>query len=130
MKKILFVDRDGTLINEPKDYQVDHIDKLEFLQGVVSNLNKIQHQLGYTLVLITNQDGLGTSSFPEEAFWPTHNAMMRMFESEGVHFENVFIDRSFPSLGDSKLDFSAVELATPPTWNVLIVNCVPGSPID
>ena len=95
MKKILFVDRDGTLINEPKDYQVDHIDKLEFLQGVVSNLNKIQHQLGYTLVMITNQDGLGTSSFPEEAFWPTHNAMMRMFESEGVHFENVFIDRSF-----------------------------------
>ena len=95
MKKILFVDRDGTLIKEPKDYQVDHIDKLEFLQGVVSNLNKIQHQLGYTLVMITNQDGLGTSSFPEEAFWPTHNAMMRMFESEGVHFENVFIDRSF-----------------------------------
>jgi imidazoleglycerol-phosphate dehydratase/histidinol-phosphatase len=95
MKKILFVDRDGTLIKEPKDYQVDHIDKLEFLKGVVSNLNKIQRQLGYTLVMITNQDGLGTSSFPEADFWPAHNAMIRMLESEGVHFENVYIDKSF-----------------------------------
>ena len=95
MKKILFVDRDGTLIKEPKDYQVDHIDKLEFLKGVVSNLNKIQRQLGYTLVMITNQDGLGTSSFPEADFWPVHNAMIRMLESEGVHFENVYIDKSF-----------------------------------
>ena len=75
MKKILFVDRDGTLIKEPKDYQVDHIDKLEFLKGVVSNLNKIQRQLGYTLVMITNQDGLGTSSFPEADFWPAHNVL-------------------------------------------------------
>lgn len=95
MKKILFVDRDGTLIKEPKDYQVDHIDKLEFLKGVVSNLNKIQHQLGYTLVMITNQDGLGTSSFPEADFWPAHNAMIRMLESEGIHFENIYIDKSF-----------------------------------
>jgi imidazoleglycerol-phosphate dehydratase / histidinol-phosphatase len=97
MKKIVFIDRDGTLIKEPKDYQIDQVDKLDFLEGVISNLKKIQHQLGYTLVMITNQDGLGTTSFPADSFWPTHNAMLRVFESEGIFFENVFIDESLAS---------------------------------
>lgn len=95
MRKLLFIDRDGTLINEPKDYQIDHVDKLQFLSGVISNLKKIQQQLGYTLVMVTNQDGLGTDSFPSESFWPSHNLMLRIFESEGIVFENVFIDSSF-----------------------------------
>ena len=64
MRKLLFIDRDGTLINEPKDYQIDDVDKLQFLSGVISNLKKIQQQLGYTLVMVTNQDGLGKDSFP------------------------------------------------------------------
>ena len=95
MRKLLFIDRDGTLINEPKDYQIDHVDKLQFLSGVISNLKKIQQQLGYTLVMVTNQDGLCTDSFPSESFWPSHNLMLRIFESEGIVFENVFIDSSF-----------------------------------
>lgn len=95
MKKILFLDRDGTLIREPEDHQIDHIDKLHFFEGVITNLKAIQQQLGYTLVMVTNQDGLGTESFPSENFWPTHNAMLRVFESEGVQFERIFIDDSF-----------------------------------
>ncbi|MBC6995642.1 bifunctional histidinol-phosphatase/imidazoleglycerol-phosphate dehydratase HisB [Neolewinella lacunae] len=95
MKKILFLDRDGTLILEPADYQVDHIDKLNFFPGVFRWLGRIVRELDYTLVLVTNQDGLGTASYPEASFWPTHNAMLRALEAEGITFAEQIIDRTF-----------------------------------
>jgi len=96
MKKVLFIDRDGTLIIEPPvDYQVDSLEKLSFYPGVFWYLKKIVLELDYKLVMVTNQDGLGTSSFPEDTFWPAHNKMMEAFENEGIQFEEVFIDRSF-----------------------------------
>lgn len=95
MKKILFLDRDGTLIMEPADYQVDHIDKLNFYPGVFRWLGRIVRELDYTLVMVTNQDGLGTESYPEENFWPTHNAMLRALEAEGITFAEQVIDRTF-----------------------------------
>ena len=76
MKKVLFIDRDGTIITEPPDEQVDSFEKLEFLPGVISGLSKISIETDYELVMITNQDGLGTSSFPEDTFWPVHNKML------------------------------------------------------
>ncbi len=94
-QKILFVDRDGCLIAEPADYQIDSIDKLAFLPGVFSALSRIQ-AAGYSLVMVTNQDGLGTSSFPEADFWPAHNLMLKVFASQGIHFTEVCIDRHFP----------------------------------
>ena len=97
MKKYLFVDRDGTIIKEPADYQIDHIDKLVFFPNVISSLRLAHKVLGYQLVLITNQDGLGTESFPSEDFWPVQNLMIRTLESEGVSFEKIAIDSSFPS---------------------------------
>ena len=97
MKKYLFVDRDGTIIKEPADYQIDHIDKLVFFPEVISSLKFIHQVLGYHLVLITNQDGLGTDSFPSEDFWPVQNLMIRTLESEGIRFEKIAIDSSFPS---------------------------------
>ena len=97
MKKYLFVDRDGTIIKEPADYQIDHIDKLVFFPNVMSSLRLAHKVLGYQLVLITNQDGLGTESFPSEDFWPVQNLMIRTLESEGVSFEKIAIDSSFPS---------------------------------
>ena len=97
MKKYLFVDRDGTIIKEPVDYQIDHIDKLVFFPNVISSLRLAHKVLGYQLVLITNQDGLGTESFPSEDFWPVQNLMIRTLESEGVSFEKIAIDSSFPS---------------------------------
>lgn len=97
MEKILFIDRDGTLVVEPpQDYQLDSLEKLEFCPGVFSYLSRIVAELDYKLVMVTNQDGLGTSSFPEETFWPAHNKIMRAFENEGIPFEDVLIDRSFP----------------------------------
>lgn len=97
MNKILFIDRDGTLLIEPKDtFQIDSIEKLEFLPGVISNLSKIFNELEYKLVLITNQDGLGTKSFPTESFLAPQEMMLKTFESEGVFFEDIFIDKSFP----------------------------------
>lgn len=96
MKKILFIDRDGTLILEPHDEQIDSLEKLEFYPGVFQYLSRITTELEYELVMVTNQDGLGTASFPEETFWPAHNKMIRAFENEGVHFSEVLIDRSFP----------------------------------
>ena len=97
MKKVLFIDRDGTLIIEPPtDYQVDSLEKLEFYPGVFQNLAKIVHELDYELVMITNQDGLGTDSFPEDTFWPAHNKMLNAFENEGISFHEILIDRSFP----------------------------------
>ncbi len=97
MKKYLFVDRDGTIIKEPADYQIDHIDKLVFFPNVISSLKLAHKVLGYQLVLITNQDGLGTESFPSEDFWPVQNLMIRTLESEGISFEKIAVDSSFPS---------------------------------
>ena len=97
MKKVLFIDRDGTLALEPQDYQLDSLDKLQFYPEVFRYLGKIAQEMDYELVMITNQDGLGTESFPEEDFWPTHNFLMKTFENEGITFSEVCIDKSFPS---------------------------------
>jgi imidazoleglycerol-phosphate dehydratase / histidinol-phosphatase len=97
MKKVLFIDRDGTLIIEPPtDFQVDSLEKLEFYPQVFQYLGKIARELDYLLVMVTNQDGLGTSSFPEANFWPAHQKMMQAFQNEGIVFSEVLIDRSFP----------------------------------
>lgn len=96
-KKILFIDRDGTIITEPPvTFQIDSFEKLQFLPGVISALRKIATELDYELVMVTNQDGLGTDSFPENTFWPVHNLMMQILEGEKIQFKNVCIDRSFP----------------------------------
>lgn len=97
MKRALFIDRDGTLIIEPNDEQIDTLEKLEFLPGVFRNLFNIRKNLNYELVIVSNQDGLGTSSYPEETFWPAHNKMLRAFENEGVTFDDILIDRTFPA---------------------------------
>ena len=97
MKKVLFIDRDGTLVIEPPiDYQLDSLEKLEFYPGVFQGLSKIVAELDYELVMVTNQDGLGTSSFPEDTFWPAHNKMLQAFKNEGIAFSEILIDRSFP----------------------------------
>jgi imidazoleglycerol-phosphate dehydratase/histidinol-phosphatase len=96
MKKVLFIDRDGTLIIEPKtDFQVDSLEKLEFYPGVFQNLSKIAKELDYELVMVTNQDGLGTESFPYEDFIKPHEKMLKAFENEGVIFNDILIDKSF-----------------------------------
>ncbi|MCD8081438.1 MAG: bifunctional histidinol-phosphatase/imidazoleglycerol-phosphate dehydratase HisB, partial [Bacteroides sp.] len=96
-KKVLFIDRDGTLVIEPPvDYQLDSLEKLEFYPKVMRNLGFIRSKLDFEFVMVTNQDGLGTSSFPEETFWPAHNLMMKTLEGEGITFDDVLIDRSFP----------------------------------
>lgn len=97
MKKVLFIDRDGTLALEPKDYQLDALDKLVFYPKVFTYLGKIARELDYELVMVTNQDGLGTDSFPEDDFWPTHKFLLQSFENEGVVFDEILIDRSFPA---------------------------------
>ncbi|MGC6479696.1 MAG: bifunctional histidinol-phosphatase/imidazoleglycerol-phosphate dehydratase HisB [Flavobacteriaceae bacterium] len=97
MRKILFIDRDGTLVEEPPvDYQLDAFRKLKFLPGVFEFLRRVVAQMDYELVMVTNQDGLGTDSFPEEDFWPVHNFIMNTFANEGIHFQEVLIDKSFP----------------------------------
>jgi imidazoleglycerol-phosphate dehydratase/histidinol-phosphatase len=96
MKKVLFIDRDGTIVIEPSGYQLDSLDKLEFYPKSFQYLAKIANELDYELVMVTNQDGLGTASFPEDTFWPTQNFILRAFENEGVLFDDIFIDRSFP----------------------------------
>ena len=97
MKKILFIDRDGTLVIEPPvDYQLDSFEKLEFYPKVFRNLSFVREKLDYEFVMVSNQDGLGTDSFPEDTFWPVHNLVMKTFENEGITFDNVCIDRSFP----------------------------------
>jgi len=95
MKKVLFIDRDGTLINEPADEQIDSLEKLEYYPGVFKGLAKVVALSTYQLVIITNQDGLGTPSFPEETFWPAQNKMIKAFANEGIVFSDVFVDRSF-----------------------------------
>lgn len=96
MKKVLFIDRDGTIIAEPEDEQVDSFEKLEFIPGAISGLARISRELDFELVMVTNQDGLGTSSFPEETFWPVQHKMLQILRGEGVIFKEVFIDRSLP----------------------------------
>jgi len=94
-QKLLFVDRDGTLIMEPVDEQIDSFEKLEFYPGAVGYMAKIAKELNYELVMVTNQDGLGTASYPEDTFWPVHNFVLKTLENEGVTFSNIVIDRTF-----------------------------------
>ena len=95
MKKVLFIDRDGTLIKEPADYQVDSFEKLEFYPKVFQGLGKIAKDLDYELVLVTNQDGLGTKVYPENTFWPVQNFIMRTLKEEGIVFAEEIIDKTF-----------------------------------
>ncbi|WP_142686150.1 bifunctional histidinol-phosphatase/imidazoleglycerol-phosphate dehydratase HisB [Chitinophaga polysaccharea] len=98
MKRVLFIDRDGTLIKEvPPTYQIDSLDKVEFYPKVFVNMARIAAELDYELAMVTNQDGLGTAAFPEDTFWPAQNMIMKAFENEGIKFDEVFIDRSFPA---------------------------------
>ncbi len=95
MQKLLIIDRDGTIIQEPDDFQIDSFQKLRFVPGVLQWLGRIAHELDYKLVMATNQDGLGTASFPEDTFWGPHNLMLRTLEGEGIAFDDILIDRSF-----------------------------------
>ena len=97
MKKILFIDRDGTLALEPENYQLDSFDKWIFYPGVFNSLGKISKELDFELVMVTNQDGLGTPSFPENTFWPTHRFLLKCFENEEIIFDDIYIDKSLPS---------------------------------
>lgn len=99
MKKILFIDRDGTLIEEPEDEQIDSFKKFRFLPGAIVSLARIVRELDFELVMVTNQDGLGTDSFPEETFWPVQNKMLDILAGEGVQFREILIDRTFPHEG-------------------------------
>jgi len=96
MKRILFLDRDGTILKETEDELVDHLNKFEFLPGVISNLSRIVKEFDFELVMITNQDGLGTAVFPEEKFWPLQNLMLSVLGSEGIVFSDIQIDRTYP----------------------------------
>jgi imidazoleglycerol-phosphate dehydratase/histidinol-phosphatase len=97
MKKVIFIDRDGTIIKEPPvTEQVDSIELVEFLPNVILSLKSIVKENNYELVMVTNQDGLGTESFPEETFWGPHNFMLKVLESEGIVFDDILIDRTFP----------------------------------
>jgi imidazoleglycerol-phosphate dehydratase/histidinol-phosphatase len=95
MKKLLFLDRDGTMVLEPDDYQVDSLEKIIYYPKVFQYLSKIVEELDYELVMITNQDGLGTDAYPEDTFWPAHNKIIEAFENEGITFKEVLIDRTF-----------------------------------
>ncbi len=97
MKKILFIDRDGTLVIEPPiDQQLDSLEKLEYYPGVFQHLSRIVKELNYELVMVTNQDGLGTASFPDVTFWPANNKTIAAYKNEGITFAEILIDRSFP----------------------------------
>lgn len=96
-QKILFIDRDGTIINEPADEQIDSFAKLEFYPGVLQYLAKIATELNYELVMVTNQDGLGTAAYPEDTFWPVQNFIVKTLENEGVKFSNICIDKTWPA---------------------------------
>lgn len=95
MKKVLFIDRDGTLIEEPEDFQVDSFSKLKLLPGVITNLARIAAETDYELVMVSNQDGLGTASLPEADFYPAHEFLLELLVNEGINFSEVCIDRSF-----------------------------------
>jgi imidazoleglycerol-phosphate dehydratase/histidinol-phosphatase len=116
MKKVLFIDRDGTLIFEPEDFQVDSFEKLRLLPGVINNLSRIASELDFEFVMVTNQDGLGTDSYPESDFYPVQNFLIELLENEGVTFSEICVDRSFerdgspnrkPGTGMLKKYFSA-----------------------
>lgn len=96
MKQALFIDRDGTILVEPEDEQIDSFSKFQFLPDVIRNLNFIKSKLDFEFVMVSNQDGLGTSSYPYEDFYPTHNLMLEILKGEGVEFDNILIDKSFP----------------------------------
>ena len=96
MKRVLFIDRDGTLVEEPSDYQIDSKEKVSFLPSVFASLARICRETNFELVMVTNQDGLGTSSFPEDTFWPAHQFILDTLKREQIEFNEVFIDRSFP----------------------------------
>ena len=95
-KRVLFIDRDGTLVVEPENYQLDCLTKLEFYPKVFQYMNKIAKELDFELAIVTNQDGLGTDSFPEDTFWPTQNFIIKAFKNEAIQFDEIFIDKSFP----------------------------------
>src|ERR1700709_629184 len=98
MKRILFIDRDGTLIKEaPPTYQLDSFSKLEFFPDMFFYMRKIATEMDYELVIVTNQDGLGTEIFPEDTFWPLQNFVMKAMENEAIHFSAVHIDKTFPA---------------------------------
>src|SRR6188768_2297645 len=99
MKQVLFIDRDGTLIAEPDDFQVDSFEKLRLLPEVIGCLSEIARHDQYELVIVSNQDGLGTAKFPEDRFLAVHDFLLQLFEREGIVFSDVFIDRSFESDG-------------------------------
>ena len=96
MKRILFIDRDGTLIEEPADEQIDAFEKLKFTKGVFRNLHFIREHTDFEFVMVSNQDGLGTDAFPEDTFWPVHNFILQTLESEGITFDEILIDPHFP----------------------------------
>jgi len=96
MKRLLFIDRDGTIIEEPADEQIDSFEKLRFVEGVIRNLVFIRQRLDFEFVMVSNQDGLGTDAFPEETFWPVHNFILQTLKSEGVEFDDILIDPHFP----------------------------------
>ena len=95
-ERLLFIDRDGTLIKETHDEQIDAYNKMVFYPKVFSYLSRIAKELDFKLIMVTNQDGLGSDSFPENTFWPVHDFILRSFESEGIHFDAVHIDKTFP----------------------------------
>ena len=96
MKRVLFIDRDGTIIEEPADEQIDSFEKLKFVEGVIRNLVFIRQRLDFEFVMVSNQDGLGTDSFPEDTFWPVHNFILQTLKGEGVEFDEILIDPNFP----------------------------------
>ena len=96
MKRLLFIDRDGTLIEEPADEQIDDFGKLKFTKGVFRNLNFIRQHTDFEFVMVSNQDGLGTDAFPEDTFWPVHNFILQTLEGEGITFDEILIDPHFP----------------------------------
>ncbi len=98
MRKVIFIDRDGTLLQEPADEQIDALEKVAFVPGAISGMKALTG-LGYELVMASNQDGLGTSAFPEETFWPAQNLLLKTLEGEGVVFDDILIDRHFPADG-------------------------------
>ena len=96
MKRVLFIDRDGTIIREPADEQIDSFEKLQFVPGAISALSFLRQHTDFEFVMVSNQDGLGTDSFPEPTFWPVHNFILQTLEGEGVTFDDILIDRHFP----------------------------------
>lgn len=96
MKKVLFIDRDGTILVEPEDEQIDSFEKFRFVDGVIRNLYFIRKHSDYEFVMVSNQDGLGTDAYPESDFWPTHNLMLQTLKGEGIEFDDILIDSSFP----------------------------------